>query len=143
MELAAYEHSKKTEFKHRSENYVEYGNTSWYLEIDPQISSKFDARAVEINRGSVIVFSHLTPHRSLVNKSKSCRFSIDLRYLPSNAIAGTNQKPIAFRRADPKQREQVMAQKNAYLKSKLAQDRNLWRHEITSAPWKERWENKS
>lgn len=139
LELAIGEHTKGHEFKHHSHEHFEHGNHSWYLEIDPSISRNFSTRVCDAKRGSLILFSHLTPHRSLPNLSRSCRWSVDLRYLKAGAMAGTEQQPIAFRRADPAKQAEAEAQKQAYIEKFSSAKRDNWRQNIAQAKWKERW----
>lgn len=139
MEFARGAHRSGKELRHVSQDYIEHGNNAWYLEIPRQEASTFDVVTCEVSRGSCIVFSHLAPHRSLPNLSATCRWSLDLRYLPAGQFAGTQQAPIPFRRGLPNEAAWAEHQKDTYLNRQLSRDRTAWRHKVDTAPWKERW----
>lgn len=138
MEVAVGEHFGG-EKRHVAQEYEELGNTSWYLEIDPDLVSAFKTEICEVQRGDVIVFTHLTPHRSLPNLSRNCRWSIDMRYIQAGHFSGASQPSIPFRRADTDQDEFVASSKREFLRGQDARDRNLWRHKIERSVWRDRW----
>jgi len=140
MEFARGGHRQRKELPHvPQEDYTEYGNRVWYVEIPPSVATSFDVVTCEVSRGSCIVFSHLTPHRSLPNHSSSCRWSIDLRYLLAGGFAGTNQAPIPFRRQSPLEAAEAEEKKRLYIAGQMARDRNAWVHRIENAVWQNRW----
>ena len=104
MEFARGAHRSGKELRHVSQDYIEYGNNAWYLEIPQQEAATFDVATCELSRGSCIVFSHLAPHRSLPNLSATCRWSLELRYLPAGQFAGTQQAPLPFAGAAQRKR---------------------------------------
>jgi phytanoyl-CoA hydroxylase len=138
MEIAVGEHLDG-EKRHVAQEYEELGNTSWYLEIDPDLVSAFKTDICEVKRGDVIVFTHLTPHRSLPNLSRNCRWSIDMRYIQAGHFSGASQPSIPFRRADADQDGLVANSKSEFLRGQNARDRNLWRHRIERSVWRDRW----
>ncbi|WP_162654129.1 phytanoyl-CoA dioxygenase family protein [Lentilitoribacter sp. Alg239-R112] len=138
MEIAVGEHLNG-EKRHVAEEYMELENVSWYLEIEKSVASKFKTEICEVKRGDVIMFTHLTPHRSLPNLSKNCRWSIDMRYMQAGHSPGTSQPSIAFRRADTGLKEYVENSKNNFQRIQDEKDRNLWRHRINRSVWKDRW----
>lgn len=127
------------EKRHVVQEYEELGNTSWYVEIDPAVVSGFDTEICEVKRGDAIMFTHLTPHRSLPNISKTCRWSADMRYMQAGQLAGTNQPPIPLRRGEPSLSEMVEASKDQFRQAQEGKNRNLWRHRVERAVWKDRW----
>jgi ectoine hydroxylase-related dioxygenase (phytanoyl-CoA dioxygenase family) len=127
------------ETSHHPHELIENGRRSWYLEIDTEISDRFETVTCEIKRGSCILFSHLTPHRSLVNRSKACRWSLDLRYLAADAFAGTQQSPVPFHRRDPSQTAEIESRKRAFLDDALARNRQAWKYSVQDAVWQARW----
>ena len=66
-----------------------------YLEI-PKNMFKFNLIPVEMNAGSVLFMTNLTPHASFRNSSNITRWSIDLRYQDFNIPNNINQKPKDF-----------------------------------------------
>ncbi len=50
------------------------------VEIDPAHLPDREAVTIEVERGSVVMFTNRTPHRSFDNRSNLTRWSIDLRY---------------------------------------------------------------
>lgn len=138
MEIAVGEHLNG-EKRHVAQEYEELGNTSWYLEIDPDLVSAFETEICEVKRGDVIVFTHLTPHRSLPNLSRNCRWSIDMRYIQAGHFSGASQPSIPFRRSDADQDGLVASSKSEFLRGQSARDRNLWRHRIDRSVWRDRW----
>lgn len=138
MEMAVGEHLDG-ERRHVAQEYEELGNASWYLEIEPSVVSAFKTEFCEVQRGDVIMFTHLTPHRSLPNLSDSCRWSVDMRYMQAGNVAGTTQSPIPFRRADAELGAFVADSKTAFQQAQERKDRNIWRHKVDRAVWRERW----
>jgi phytanoyl-CoA hydroxylase len=138
MEIAVGEHLDG-EKRHVAEEYEELGNTSWYLEIEPSLVSAFKTEICEVKRGDVIIFTHLTPHRSLPNLSRNCRWSIDMRYMKAGQFSGASQSTIPFRRADAEANEYVATSKSEFQQGQRARDRNVWRHRIDRSVWKDRW----
>lgn len=136
MEFARKQH-KQGELVHLSHEHREYGNDSWYVEIKPELSKSFETQICEMKRGSCVIFSPLTPHRSLTNLSDRCRWSVDFRYLAAGYPAGTQQSSIPFLREN--EQSQADQAKQAYLDKQLARDRNFWRHRVENAGWKDRW----
>ncbi|XP_012945832.1 phytanoyl-CoA dioxygenase [Aplysia californica] len=63
-----------------------FANT-WHVMLDEskmedtlEISLEKDVRTLPINKGSLILFNNLVPHRSVPNKGKQIRWSLDLRF---------------------------------------------------------------
>ncbi|WP_417415849.1 phytanoyl-CoA dioxygenase family protein [Hoeflea sp.] len=138
MEIAVGEH-RDGEKRHVAEEYEELGNKSWYLEVDSSLTSTFMTEICEVERGDVIVFTHLTPHRSLPNLSRNCRWSIDMRYIQAEHFSGASQPSIPFRRADAELDEYVASSKMEFLREQSSKKRNLWRHKIERSVWRDRW----
>ena len=80
---------KKGIFKHI------FDRNNCYLEI-PRNMFKFNLIPVEMNAGSVLFMTNLTPHASFRNSSNITRWSIDLRYQDFNIPNNINQKPKDF-----------------------------------------------
>lgn len=139
MEFAKGAHKQRRELLHVSQNYMEYGNAAWYLEIPPSETSSFDVVECEVKRGSCIVFGHLAPHRSLPNLSSTCRWSIDFRYLAAGGFAGTQQPAVPFMRERVSEASNAEELKRAYISRQAGRDRTMWRHRVENAVWKERW----
>jgi phytanoyl-CoA hydroxylase len=127
------------EKSHVLHEYEELGNSSWYVEIDPTIVTGFDKEICEVERGDAIMFTHLTPHRSLPNCSSTCRWSIDLRYMQAGCFSGSNSAPVPLRRSDAALNQMVEQSKENFRRAQASKDRNLWRHRMQVASWKDRW----
>ncbi|NKB42733.1 MAG: hypothetical protein GKS03_00505 [Alphaproteobacteria bacterium] len=93
LEVAVGEHNSG-ELKHEPHSLEEYGNSSWYLEIPSDVASSFQRQAFEIGSGSYLIFSHLTPHRSLPNRSENSRWSIDFRFARAGYFNGANSQSL-------------------------------------------------
>ncbi|MGD7037314.1 phytanoyl-CoA dioxygenase family protein [Methylotuvimicrobium buryatense] len=143
MEFACAEHRNDHELLHIPHEQLEFGYKSWYLEIPYEIAEHFNTENCIIKRGSCIVFSQFTPHRSLLNTSQSCRWSVDLRYINANAISGVRRASIPFRRGAKAMRSFVEEQKAGYMQQQLREKRDAWHHGVENAIWKERWIKKT
>lgn len=138
MEMAVGQH-RDGEKRHVAEEYEELGNSSWYLEIEPSTVNTFKTEICEMKRGDVILFTQLTPHRSLPNLSSSCRWSVDMRYIAAGYPAGTSQNAIPFRRSHAELDNHVETSKAEFQQAQKRKDRSVWRHRVERAVWKDRW----
>jgi hypothetical protein len=71
--------------------------------IVPELMPDVEPLALECRRGDVVLMSRFTPHRSTPNYSHQCRWSLDLRYQPTDQHTGRTGHPdfVARSRRDP------------------------------------------
>lgn len=78
-----------------------------YLDISPQALPDVEAVVVPVNFGSVLLFTNLTPHRSIPNVSTQVRWSVDARYQDASKPTGY-QPEAGFLARSRKQPEDVI-----------------------------------
>ena len=61
--------------------------------IAPDLMPEFDPVFLECDRGDVVFISRFTPHCSVPNQSDYCRWSLDLRYQPTDQHTGRTSNP--------------------------------------------------
>ncbi|NKB65685.1 MAG: mitomycin antibiotic biosynthesis protein [Candidatus Latescibacteria bacterium] len=76
--------------------------------IRPELMPDIEPRMLECARGDLVFLSRFTPHRSEINDSERCRWSLDLRYQPTGQHTGRTGHPEFIVRS-PSQPDRVMA----------------------------------
>ncbi len=78
---------------HRDGVLIHRPSETFYLEIPDDALPDVDPVVVPVKFGSVLLFTNLTPHRSIPNISKQVRWSVDSRY--QDAAKPTGYQPEA------------------------------------------------
>ena len=78
-----------------------------YLDIPPDALPDVESVIVPVNFGSVLLFTNLTPHRSIPNVSNQVRWSVDARYQDASKPTGY-QPEAGFLARSRKQPEGVV-----------------------------------
>jgi phytanoyl-CoA hydroxylase len=61
--------------------------------IVPDVMPQAEARVMDCKKGDLVLMSRFTPHRSGVNDSDLCRWSLDMRYQPTGQHTGRTGHP--------------------------------------------------
>ena len=82
--------------RHRDPLYERYEDQeTGFIGLAPEITRQLTGLSIEMEPGDVLCFPQRMPHRALANKSDSIRWSIDLRYEPTE-FATPEGKPQGF-----------------------------------------------
>ena len=84
---------KLSHTRHREGVFRHRHSERFYLEIPPDALPEVDPVVVPVKFGSVLLFTNLTPHRSIPNVSNQVRWSVDSRY--QDAAEPTGYQPEA------------------------------------------------
>ena len=90
--------------RHRSGLHEGYNDPeTGFLGLTPEEREQLEGVSVEMDPGDALCFTQMTPHRALPNRSERVRWSIDVRYEPTDQATeeGREQGFIAHSDADP------------------------------------------
>ncbi len=72
------------------------GGHSGYLEVPREVMPSSEPIPIEMEAGSVLFMTNLTPHASFENTTAEVRWSLDLRYQGMDAPNNVNEEPESY-----------------------------------------------
>ena len=68
-----------------------------FLGLSPEVRNNLPGRSIEMDRGDILCFPQKMPHRALPNRSDAVRWSMDVRYEPTDqaTVSGKDKGFIA------------------------------------------------